>query len=153
MAKSSIRFVLTSTILAAAGIVCAGAEKIAAQKAAEEILARHPEITGLELAATRSKQAGCKTIAATEAKEIGERCDKDEFTAIKTDRPFVEQEKDEFDVTVPIHDPAGKIIATAGVDFKAAGQTKEVVARLAKQIAAELEKRFTTKEQLFQPAQ
>ena len=38
--------------------------------------AAHPEITGLELAATRSEQEGCKTIAATEVKEIGEKCDK-----------------------------------------------------------------------------
>jgi hypothetical protein len=153
MANRSIKLVLASTILAATGVVvCAGADKIAAQKAAEEVLAAHPEITGLEVAATRSMQEGCKTIAATEAKEVGEKCDKDEFTAIKTNQPFVEREKDEFDVTVPIHDSAGKTIATAGMDFKAAGQTKETVTRQAKQIAAELEKRFSSKEQLFEQA-
>ena len=153
MTNRSFEFVLASTILVLTGVVvCAGAEKIAAQKAAEELLAAHPEITGLEVAATRSKAEGCKTIAATEAKEIGEKCDKDEFTAIKTNQPFVELEKDEFDVTVPLHDPAGKIIATAGMDFKAAGQTKEAVAQQAKLIAAELEKRFSSKEELFEPA-
>src|SRR5258708_36666924 len=61
---------------------------------------------------------GCQTIAAREAKEIGQKCDKDELTARKTNQPFVEQEKTEFDVTLPIHNPAGKIIATAGMDFK-----------------------------------
>jgi hypothetical protein len=128
-------------------------DKIMAQKIVAEVKAAHPEITGLELAAERSKQEGCHTIAATEVKEIGEKCDKDEFTAMKTNRPFVEQEKDEFDVTVPLHDPAGKIIATAGMDFKAGpGQTKETVARQAKQIASELEKRFTSRSQLFEPA-
>lgn len=126
---------------------------IMAQKVVAEIKASHPEITGLELAATRSPQEGCKTVAATEANEIGQKCDKDELTAIKTNRPFVEREKDEFDVTLPIHDSAGKIIATAGMDFKAAGQTKEVVTRQAKQIASELEKRFTSKSKLFEPAQ
>jgi hypothetical protein len=153
MAKRGIKFVLASTILAVTGVVvCAGADKIAAQKAAEELLAAHPEITGLELAATRSKAEGCKTIAATEANEIGAKCDKDELTAMKKNQPFVELEKDEFDVTLPIHDPAGKIIATAGMDFKAAGKTKDTVTSQAKQIAAELEKRFSTKEQLFAPA-
>jgi hypothetical protein len=101
--------VLASAIVAAAGLaVCAGAEKIAAQKAADEILAAHPEITSLELAAARSDQEGCKTVAATEAKEIGEKCDNDELTAIKTNRPLVEQEKDEFDVTCRSTMPAGR---------------------------------------------
>ena len=128
-------------------------DKIMAQKVVAEVKAVHPEITGLELAATRSEQEGCKTIAATEAKEIGEKCDKDEFTAMKTNQPFIEQEKDGFDVTVPIHDAAGKIIATAGMDFKAGhGQTKKTVGRQAKQIASELEKRFTSRSQLFEPA-
>jgi len=154
MANPRIRVVLASVIMAAAALmVCAAAEKITAQKVAEEVLAAHPEITGLEIAATRSEQEGCRTIAATEAKEIGEKCDKDELTAIKTNKPLVEKEKDEFDVTLPLHDSAGKIIATAGMDFKAAGQTKEAVERQAKAIAAELEKRFTSKTQLFEPAQ
>jgi hypothetical protein len=82
--------------------------------------AAHPEITGLELAASRSEQEGCKTIAATEVKEIGEKCDEDEFAAMKTDQPFVEKEKDEFDATLPIHDAAGKIIGTVGMDLRPA---------------------------------
>jgi len=131
----------------------ANAAEIRAQKVVAEIKAAHPEITGVELAATRSAQEGCKTIAATEVKEIGEKCDKDEFTAMKTNQPFVEQEKDEFDATLPIHDSAGKIIGTVGIDFKAGpGQTKETVIRQAQQIASELEKRITSKEQLFEPA-
>jgi hypothetical protein len=124
-----------------------------AQKVVLEIKAAHPEITGLELAAARSEQEGCKTIAATEVKEIGEKCDKDEFTAMKTNQAFVEKDRDEFDATLPIHDAAGKTIGTVGMDFKAGpGQTKETVTRQAKQIAAELEKRITAKEQLFEVA-
>jgi hypothetical protein len=130
----------------------ANAAEIIAQKVVAEIKAAHHEITGLELAASRSEQEGCKTIAATEVKEIGEKCDKDEFTAMKTNQPFVEKEKDEFDATLPIHDSAGKVIGTVGMDFKTgAGQTKETVTRQAKLIVAELEKRITSKEQLFEP--
>ena len=146
------------TIVAAVGLTTLSGGtpdpgRIKAQKVVSELKATHPEITSLELAATRSQQEGCKTIAATEANEIGQKCDKDELTAIKTDSPFVEQEKDEFDVTLPIHDSGGKIIATAGIDFKAAGQTRKTVTHQAKLIAAELEKRLTTKNQLFEPAQ
>jgi len=140
-------------VLALIVLVSANAAEIRAQKVVAEIKAAHPEITGLELAASRSEQEGCKTIAATEVKEIGEKCDKDEFTAMKTNQPFVEKEKDEFDATLPIHDSAGKVIGTVGMDFKAgAGQTKETVTRQAKLIASELEKRITAKEQLFEPA-
>ncbi len=139
--------------LALIALVPASAAEIMAQKVVAEVKAAHPEITGLELAATRSEQEGCKTIAATEEKEIGEKCDKDELTAMKTNQPFVEKEKDEFDATLPLHDSAGKIIGTVGMDFKAGpGQTKETVIRQAKLIASELEKRITSKEQLFEPA-
>ncbi|MBZ5594887.1 MAG: hypothetical protein LAP39_21800 [Acidobacteriia bacterium] len=145
-------FTVAAIALGSFTILPAGAAEIMAQKVVTEVKAAHPEITGLELAATRSEQEGCKTIATTEAKEMGEKCDKDEFTAMKTNQPFVEKEKDEFDATLPIHDAAGKIIGTVGMDFKASpGQTKETVTRQAKQIAAELEKHFTAKEKLFEP--
>jgi hypothetical protein len=124
--------------------------KIMAQRAVEEIKANHPEISGLEMAATKSEAEGCRTIAATEASEVGQKCDKDELTAIRTNKPFVEKEKDEFDVTLPIHDSTGKIIATAGMDFKLQpGRTKMSVLNEAQKIAGELEKRFVSKDGLF----
>ena len=133
--------------------VWAQTNNIFAQKVVEEIKAAHPEIAGLELAAIKPGK-GCQTIAATEAKEIGQKCDKDELTARKTNKPFVEQEKTEFDVTLPIHDSAGKIIATAGMDFKLeAGRTKETVVREALKIGTELERRLTSESDLFRPVQ
>ena len=128
--------------------------KTLAQKAVEKVAARHPEIASLELAAARSESEGCKTIAATETKEIGEKCDQDEFTAMKTNQPFVEKEKDGFDVTMPLHDAAGTVIGTVGMDFKPEpGQEKAAVVRQAKQIAAEIEKLISSKEKLFEPAE
>lgn len=135
----------------AAVSVKAQTNNIFAQKVVEEIRAAHPEITGLELAANKPGR-GCQTIAATEAKEIGQKCDKDELMARKTNRPFVEQEKTEFDVTLPIHDSAGKIIATAGMDFKLEpGRTRETVVRDALKLGAELERRLTSETELFRP--
>ncbi|MGI9071428.1 MAG: hypothetical protein ACR2JB_08960 [Bryobacteraceae bacterium] len=124
-----------------------------AQNLVHEIKAAHPEIAGLELAATKPG-TGCQTIAATEAEEIGQKCDEDELTAKTTNRPFIEEEKTEFDVTLPIHDSAGKVIATAGMDFKLkAGRTKETVVREASKIGAELERRLTSESELFRPAE
>ena len=117
----------------------------------EEIRARHPEITGLELAASRSRADVCRTIAATEAKEVGEKCDKDELTAIKTNQPFVEHEQDGYDITMPLHDASGAVIATVGMDFRLEpGKQQDAVVKQARQIAAEFEKAITTKSQLFE---
>ncbi|HYY71973.1 MAG TPA: PDC sensor domain-containing protein [Candidatus Bathyarchaeia archaeon] len=130
--------------------------RIYAQKLVEQTLAAHPELLGLELAATPPGKTQCVTIASSETKGIGEKCDKDEFTAMKTNKPFIEKEKENgkevYDVTIPIHDANGKIIATAGIDFKPApDQSDAKVTELSQQIAKELETKVTTKERLFEP--
>lgn len=130
--------------------------KIYAQKLVEETLAAHPELMGLEIAATPPGKAQCVTIASNETKGIGEKCDRDEFTAIKTNKPFVEKEKENgkevYDVTIPVHDANGKIIATAGIDFKPQpDQTNAQVTQRSLQLAKELESKLKTKEQLFEP--
>lgn len=130
--------------------------KIFAQKLVTETLAAHPELMGFELAATPPGKNQCVTIASSETKGIGEKCDKDEFTAMKTDKPFVEKEKENgkevYDVTIPIHDDKGKIIATAGIDFKPEpGQTSAQITERSVQIAKEVEAKVKTKEKLFEP--
>ena len=132
------------------------ASQIYAQKLVEEILAAHAELTGLELAATPPGKKHCVTIASNETKGIGEKCDKDEFTAIKTNKPFVEKEKENgkevYDVTIPVHDANGKIIATAGIDFKPEpNQSEAQVTERAQQIAKEIESKVRSKERLFEP--
>jgi len=132
------------------------APKIYAQKLVEETLAAHSELIGLELAATPPSKSQCVTIASNEAKGIGEKCDKDEFTAMKTNKPFVEKEKENgkevYDVTIPIHDADGKIIATAGIDFKPEpNQSDAQVTERSQQIAKELESKVKSKARLFEP--
>jgi hypothetical protein len=130
--------------------------KIYAQKLVEETLATHSELVGLELAATPPSKSQCVTIASNEAKGIGEKCDKDEFTAMKTNKPFVEKEKENgkevYDVTIPIHDVNGKIIATAGIDFKPEPHQSEAqVTERSQQIAKEIESKAKSKVRLFEP--
>ena len=130
--------------------------KIYAQKLVTETLAAHPELIGVELAATPPGKSQCVTIASTETKGIGEKCDKDEFTAMKSNKPFVEKEKEGgkevYDVTIPIHDSMGKIIATAGLDFKPEpNQTNDQITQGALRIAKELEAKLQSKDKLFEP--
>ena len=129
--------------------VRAGSGKIFAQKLVEETLPKHSEVTGLEIAAITN--AGCKTIAATDPKDLGEKCDKDELQPLQTGEPSVGRESDGFDVTLPLHDGHGKIIAVVGMDFKpVAGQTKESVVKQGQQIVTEMESKVPTKDKLFE---
>lgn len=130
--------------------------KTFAQRLVDEAATKHPELTGLEMSATPPGKQACVTIAATEAKELGEKCDNDEFTALKTNKPFVEKEKEGgkevYDITMPLHDAAGKMIGTLGMDFKPEpGQQELDVVKRAKQIAGELEKQISSKAKLFEP--
>jgi len=144
---------ITFFLVIAATSAAAQANSTFVQKVVEQVKAAHPEIIGLELAATKPGE-GCQTIAATERAEIGEKCDEDELTAMKTNRPYVEQEKTEFDVTLPIHDRVGKVFATAGMDFKLeAKRSKETTIREALNIGAELERRLSSESDLFKPPQ
>jgi hypothetical protein len=127
MLATSIRILKINLLVSVLLILCTvagnsqsnptSASRIYAQKLVEETLAVHPELMGLELAATPPGKTQCVTIASNETKGIGEKCDKDEFTAMKTNKPFVEKEKENgrevYDVTIPIHDANGKIIATS----------------------------------------
>ncbi len=125
--------------------------KIYAQKLVQELAARHSEVTGIEVSATPPKGQHCVTIAATEAKEVGEKCDEDEFTAMRTGKPFVEKEEDGFDITLPIHDATGRIIGTMGLDFRPQpGQKESEVVERAKEIAKEFEEQVPARARLFE---
>jgi hypothetical protein len=133
----------------AAGAARAG--KTQAQKLVETTVANHHELSGLELSTTPPGKQTCVTIAATDPKELGEKCDEDEFAAMRTAKPFVEKEKDGYDVTLPLHDANGKVIGTLGMDFKRApGQQESEVIEQAKKIAREVEKQIPSKVKLFE---
>ena len=135
-------------VTTSAGLPASG--RIFAQKLVEETLPKHSEVTNLEISAVT--KTGCKTIAATDPKDLGEKCDKDELQPLQTGQPSVDRESDGFDVTLPLHDANGKIIAVVGMDFKlTAGQTKESVIKQGQQIAAEMESEVPSKDKLFEP--
>jgi hypothetical protein len=156
--KNAVHSMVVSAVIV--GVMCwaivttspgrAASGRIFAQKLVEEMLPKHSEVTGLEIAAVT--KAGCKTIAATDPKDLGEKCDKDELQALQTGEPFVDHESDGFDVTLPLHDGSRKIIAVVGMDFKpVAGQTNESAVKQGQQIIAEMEFQVPSKDKLFEP--
>jgi hypothetical protein len=129
--------------------------KIFAQKIVEDTLAAHPEIGGLELSTTPPNKTECVTIAASDPSEIGEKCDQEDVTAMETNSPWVEKETENgkkiFAVTVPIHDPSGHVIGTAGIDFARESDADQAkITEHAKEIGAELEAKIKSKAKMFE---
>ncbi|HEV2314116.1 MAG TPA: PDC sensor domain-containing protein [Candidatus Acidoferrales bacterium] len=125
--------------------------KTMAQKLVEDTHAQHPEATEIGIVTISAR--GCRTIASTDSKDIGEKCEADDSAPMKTGKPYVEKEKDGYDISLPLHDATGKAIGAVGIEFKLeAGQTAANMTEKAKQIAGEMEKQIPSKAALSKPA-
>jgi hypothetical protein len=124
--------------------------RIFAQALVEDTVAKHPELAGLGLATTPPGGHDCVTIADTDAKELGDKCDKGEIGVMKTGKPTVEKEGDGYDVTLPLH-VSGKTIGIIGMDFKLDQQEAGLLDR-ANVIGKEVENQIPAKSKLFEAA-
>ena len=158
MYKSVLPLVAVSTFLLAvlasqgkANPAASGAKRrIFAQVLVESTVAKHAELAGLELATTPPDGHDCTTIAATDVKEMGDKCDAGELAVMKTGKPTVEKEVDGYDVTLPLH-VNGKTIGIIGMDFKLDQKESGLVDR-ANVIAKEVEDQIPAKSKLFEAA-
>lgn len=123
--------------------------KTFAQALVEQTLASHPESDEVGIAVRSSR--GCKTIASTDKSDLDEACEKDDIQPMQTGKPYVEKEKDGYDVSVPLRDARGKIIGSVGIGFKPKeGQTQEEVIAAAEKIAKEMSAQIASRTKLFQ---
>ncbi|HVZ19324.1 MAG TPA: PDC sensor domain-containing protein [Terriglobales bacterium] len=158
MTNPKLRTACTMLVWAGAlSVVARAADRNFAQHLVEATLAKHPELAGVELSSTPPGTSQCQTIASTDPHDLGDKCDNDELTAIKTDKPFAENEVEKgqhvWDITSPLHDSSGKLVGTVGMDVKPRpGQTKPVVLRLTAAIVQEMEQRIPSKASLFAAA-
>ena len=124
--------------------------RIFAQTLVEDTVAKHPELLGLELATTPPRGNDCITVAATDAKEVGDKCDREDLSVLNTGNPTVERESDGYDVTLPLH-VRGKVIGIIGMDFRLDQKESGLIDR-ANVIATELEDQIPGKSKLFEVA-
>lgn len=123
--------------------------KTFAQSLVESTQAKHPESDEISISANTSR--GCIGIASTDKGDIGEKCEKEDSEPMRTGKPFVEKEKDGFDVSLPLHDSTGNVVGALGVGFKPApGQTEASVTAQAQKIAAEMQAQIPSKAKLFE---
>jgi hypothetical protein len=125
-----------------------------AQRLVNDFVRRHSEVTGVELAIITDR--GCATLAATDPKDVGEKCDDDEKGPIRTGQPDVEAPSKSdpvYDITQALHDSAGRLIGAVGMDIKPeAGPDRAAVIARAKALLQELEAQIPSKEKLFERA-
>ena len=145
-------FVFVLTILAGSWTKSEAAtpakDKIFAQTLVEDTVAKHPELTCLGLATTPPDGHDCVTIADTDPKELGDKCDVGELRVMKTGKATVEKEGDGYDVTLPLN-VGGKKIGVIGMDFKL-DQKEEGLLGRAEAIAKEVEAQIPMKSKLFE---
>jgi len=124
-----------------------------AQQLVNRTVAAHPELAAVEVAVLTG--GACRTVAATDPKDIGERCDKDEWGPIRTGTPDVEAPSAAdpvYDITQALHDSAGRLIGAVGMDLKPmAGQDRAAVVARARAILREMEAAIPTKARLLSP--
>ncbi len=110
--------------------------------------AKHPEADEIGISATTAK--GCFGIASTDKSDIGEKCEADDTRPMRTGKPSVEKEKDGYDVSLLLHDAAGRTVGVVGIGFTPApGQTVASVTASAQRIAREMEAQIPSKTRLL----
>ncbi len=113
--------------------------KTLAQRLVDELAKKHPELLRIGL-----------HVASNVSAKVGQKSDPEDLQAMKTGRPVVLREGENFDVTLPLHDASGKIIGAIGLTLKPiTGEQEGDATRRARAIARELENRTPSKDSLF----
>jgi hypothetical protein len=146
----SFAIALNLAISWANNAAAAAKDKIFAQALVETTKAKHPELEGVGLSTTPPNGHDCISIADTDAKELGDKCDQGELKVMKTGKSTMEKENDGYDVTIPLQ-VAGKTIGVIAMDFKLDQKEAGLLDR-AKVIAAEIENQIPSKSKLFESA-
>jgi len=124
--------------------------KTLAQRLVDELAKKHPELVRIGLHVTPPGNSDNIIVASNVAAKLGQKSDPEDLQAMKTGRPVVLKEGENFDVTLALHDATSKIIGAIGLTLKpAAGEHEGGATRRARAIAGELEKRIPSRDSLF----
>jgi hypothetical protein len=121
-----------------------------AQRLVDETVWRHPEVAAVEVSALAG--GGCVTVAATDRRDVGDRCDGGERAAMRSGRTNVEDPSRSdpvYDVTQALHDASGRLVGAIGMDLRpAAGADRVAVVGHAAAILREIEAQIPSLQQL-----
>src|SRR6266704_4851682 len=119
--------------------------KIYAQRLVDQLAAKHPELVRIGMHVTPPNKPDNVIIACNVPERIGRKSDPEDLKAMKTGQAVVLKEEGNFDVTLPLHDAAGKTIGAVGLTFKPhAGEQDADAAQRARAMAREIEKQIAS---------
>ncbi len=128
------------------------APKTFAQKLVDELAAKYPGLVRIGLHVTPPHGSENIIVASNVPEKIGQRSDPEDLKAMQSRKPVVLKEGDDFDVTLPLHDAAGRVIGAIGLTFQPRRGEQELDAiRRARAMAGELERQIPAKAKLFAP--
>ena len=124
---------------------------IFAQTLVDELAARHPDLVRIGMHVTPPQSSVNQIIASNVAEKIGQKSDPEDLKAMESGEPVVLKEGDNYDITLPLHDVAGRVIGAIGLTFKPhAGERPAGAARRARAMAAEVETQIPSAARLFE---
>jgi hypothetical protein len=127
------------------------AGKIYAQRLVDELAARYPELVRIGMHVTPPNKSDNIIIACNVSERIGQKSDPEDLKAMNSGQPVVLKEGENFDVTLPLHDAAGKVIGAIGLTFTPlSGEQDRDAASRARAMAHEIEKQIASTVQLFE---
>jgi hypothetical protein len=116
-----------------------------AQTLLQDVLRRHPEIKVMELAVSTGER--CVTVAATDASDVGDDCNKRERATMLTKEPYVEHPSDDdpaYVIAEALHDASGRIVGVVITDIvvREPGGNREAALARARGVRRALEARI-----------
>lgn len=120
-----------------------------AQQIVDSAQAQHPEAD--EIGILVETPMGCYGIASTDRSDVGEKCEADDIGPLNTGKPSVEKEGSGFDVSVLLHDAAGRTAGVLTVGFEGGhGRTEASVREMVEKIEAEMAPKIPSKAKLLE---
>ncbi len=108
----------------------------------------HPEIEEIGIAVQFA--GGCRTIASTDPGDVGERCESEDRTPMRTGRIVVQREGKELDISLPLRDASGRRVGSIGMELiPARGESRAAAIRKVKAIAAAMARQIPSKARLL----
>jgi len=109
-----------------------------AQRLVDQVVANRPMLVRLTIHAVPAGETESRIIACNLSEKIGQPSDPEDLSVMATGLAVVLREGGNLDVTMPIPDKTGKIVAATGVTLAGDGRSEEALMREAHEIAHEV---------------
>jgi iron complex outermembrane receptor protein len=124
-----------------------------AQELVDKTVARHPELTGLDIHSTPPNSSQSAIIASKNPERIGRKTDPDILALLKTRAPRVETNSAGSEVILHLHDVTGRTVGLAQMTFPPTpGMEAKAIAEKAEEIEEEMREQIPTGARLVEAA-